>query len=92
MLSKTTTVPKNKNEFPTRPKKGELINMYCPFNQGKRKIQNRINDVLERIHGCKTARNAHYIEQKELVAIIDEIGLPVGYTYDDLKWFPRDKI
>jgi hypothetical protein len=91
MSSNSTTVPQKK-EFPTRPKKRELIALYCPANQGKRKFINRVNNILEKIYGNISARKNQYIEQKELQIIVEELGLPKGYCYEDIIWFQKDKI
>lgn len=91
MSVNTTTVPKLP-VFPSRQTKKQLINFYCPANQGERSFREKVNKILRRLNNTVGAHKKHYIEQTELIVIIDELGLPNKYTYADIPWFPASKI
>jgi hypothetical protein len=87
----STTVPKLA-AFPSRQTKKQLIHFYCPSNQGERSFRDKVNKILRRLNNTVGAHKKHYIEQTELIVIIDELGLPNKYTYADIPWFPTTKI
>lgn len=91
MSSISTTVPK-KIAFPSRQTKKQLTSFYCPEKQGERSFRDKVNKILRRLNNTAEAHKKHYIERTELVVIIDELGLPDKYTYEDIPWFPRHRI
>jgi len=89
---KTNSVPKVKKPFPYSSDKTEMVDLYCPDGLGKTKTLDMIKRIMVATSGDPYADGHKLINNKQVRAIVQYLGVPKNYTIADIPFMTESDL